>query len=44
MEFKPENVYTALNADESLIGAKGYFANDIKTLSKYVEGKNARNI
>lgn len=29
MEFKPENVYYALNSTESLVGAEGYFANDV---------------
>lgn len=37
MEFKPENVYYALNATEDLIGAKGYFANHLGKLKRLVE-------
>lgn len=37
MEFDKTKVYTALNADESLIGAKGYFADTIRDLQIIVE-------
>jgi len=36
MEFNKSKVYTALNADESLIGAKGYFAESLNGLMKMI--------
>lgn len=36
MTFNQKNLYTMINAENAKIGSKGFFAQSIKTLKKYV--------
>ncbi len=40
MDFDKSKVYTALNADEVKVGSKGYFADSLSALGRYVINDN----
>lgn len=42
MEFNKSNVYTLVNADEIVVGTKGYYANDLVLLGIRVERGNEK--
>lgn len=39
-EFDKTKIYTPLNITKDLIGAKGYFSDDIRGLKEYLNNKN----